>query len=229
LNCQLRQTSPGHTHKEISLSDIASGCPLRPVGYVLYERSTGCARFRVDAEPDGGLPVERVASLLAMLCLVRGQTPDNYEVMVITQTPLLHAAAERAEELLNAGRAIAGEVKISRREQDVLTGVLQNLANKEIAAKLNVSDRTIKFHVSSLLAKFGVTDRVALKREVFLKQMPTGAPGVIPPYELFGYPVRSRDDVPKNAAAPAPRQRAHEVPRPRARVLAMTRRERFAT
>ena len=52
------------------------------------------------------------------------------------------------------------------REQEVLDGVLQSLASKEIASKLNVSARTVKFHVSSLLAKFGVTNRITLRREV---------------------------------------------------------------
>jgi Bacterial regulatory proteins, luxR family len=52
----------------------------------------------------------------------------------------------------------------------VLTNVAQNLSNKEIAAKLNVSVRTIKFHVSSLLEKFDVRGRVDLMLEasVFL-------------------------------------------------------------
>jgi DNA-binding CsgD family transcriptional regulator len=201
-----------------------------PVGFVLYERSSGAVRFRVDADPDGGLPVEQVAGLLAMHCLVRGQAPEDFEVMVITRESLLHAAAERAEQLLAAGRAIGGGVKISRREQDVLSGVLQNLANKEIAAKLNVSERTVKFHVSSLLAKFGVTDRVALSREVSLGRMPTGAPmEQTSSHVLFGYPGRVREGKVPNASAAASAHPAAEVPRARVRVLSMFPRERFAT
>ncbi len=52
------------------------------------------------------------------------------------------------------------------REQEVLDGVHQNLASKEIVSKLNLSVRTVKFHVSSLLAMFGVTNRITLSREV---------------------------------------------------------------
>jgi len=37
--------------------------------------------------------------------------------------------------------------------------VRRQLQNKEIAAELNVSERTIKFYVSSLLLKFGVAGR----------------------------------------------------------------------
>jgi Bacterial regulatory proteins, luxR family len=36
------------------------------------------------------------------------------------------------------------------------------LANKEIAASLNLSERTVKFHVSSLLIKFRVRGRMEL-------------------------------------------------------------------
>lgn len=48
---------------------------------------------------------------------------------------------------------------LSQREKDVLPLVLQNLANKEIADRLSISERTVKFHVSNLLAKFGVERR----------------------------------------------------------------------
>jgi DNA-binding CsgD family transcriptional regulator len=41
----------------------------------------------------------------------------------------------------------------------VLDALLENQANKEIANKLNISERTVKFHVSNLLAKFGVQRR----------------------------------------------------------------------
>ncbi len=52
--------------------------------------------------------------------------------------------------------------ELSRREQEVLEGLLENLANKEVASKLNISERTVKFHVSNLLAKFGVRRRADL-------------------------------------------------------------------
>jgi len=49
--------------------------------------------------------------------------------------------------------------ELSRREQEVLDALLENLANKEIASKLYISERTVKFHVSNLLNKFGVRRR----------------------------------------------------------------------
>ena len=51
---------------------------------------------------------------------------------------------------------------LSRREQEVLNALLENLANKEIGSRLNISERTVKFHVSNLLNKFGVRRRADL-------------------------------------------------------------------
>ncbi len=51
---------------------------------------------------------------------------------------------------------------LSRRETDVLDALLQNQSNKEIATLLNISERTVKFHVSNLLAKFDVQRRADL-------------------------------------------------------------------
>jgi DNA-binding NarL/FixJ family response regulator len=62
------------------------------------------------------------------------------------------------------GRRIRGDspAELSRREQEVLNGLLENLANKEVADRLHISERTVKFHVSNLLAKFGVRRRADL-------------------------------------------------------------------
>ncbi len=57
---------------------------------------------------------------------------------------------------------ISSSVGLSRREREVLQAVLDNLSNKEIAGQLNISERTAKFHVSNLLAKFRVQRRADL-------------------------------------------------------------------
>ncbi|HWR37623.1 MAG TPA: response regulator transcription factor [Clostridia bacterium] len=52
--------------------------------------------------------------------------------------------------------------KLSRRERDVLDALLKNESNKEIANHLNISERTVKFHVSNLLNKYSVRRRADL-------------------------------------------------------------------
>ena len=48
---------------------------------------------------------------------------------------------------------------LTPRELEVLTHLAQGLQNKEIALALTISERTVKFHVSSLMAKLGVGNR----------------------------------------------------------------------
>jgi DNA-binding CsgD family transcriptional regulator len=203
---------------------------IQPQSFVFCERSSGAVRFRVEAETDGSLPVEKVAGMLAMHCLVRGQAPEDYELMVVSRETLLHQVAERAKQLLEAGRALGAGVKVSRREQEVLTDILQHRTNKEIAKNLNVSERTVKFHVSSLLAKFGVTDRMALTREVQMGRTPSNYQFAEPvPQTLFGYPVPPAPVDALTSKDPAPPEIPRQAAKERTRVLPMFRSERFAT
>jgi DNA-binding NarL/FixJ family response regulator len=51
------------------------------------------------------------------------------------------------------------------RETEVLQLVAQGLSNKQVALALNISEHTVKFHLSSLYAKLGVASRTEAIRE----------------------------------------------------------------
>jgi len=51
---------------------------------------------------------------------------------------------------------------LTEREEEVLLTVARGLANSEIAAELHISLSTVKTHLSSLMAKLGVRNRVEL-------------------------------------------------------------------
>jgi DNA-binding NarL/FixJ family response regulator len=51
---------------------------------------------------------------------------------------------------------------LTPREREVLDELLKNLPNKEIAKNLRISGRTAKFHVSNVMAKYGVKRRADL-------------------------------------------------------------------
>ena len=57
----------------------------------------------------------------------------------------------------------AGE-SLTQREIEVLQLTAQGLANKQIGLVLGISEHTIKFHLSSLYAKMGVTSRTEAVR-----------------------------------------------------------------
>lgn len=48
---------------------------------------------------------------------------------------------------------------LTARETEVLQMIAQGLANKQVALKLDISEHTVKFHLSSLYAKLNVSSR----------------------------------------------------------------------
>ncbi len=175
----IRRTATTHTINQAKTA-------LRNAVYLFYEKATGTAHFHVDAGPQGELPVDHAAGLLAMHCMVRGQAPTDYMIMVPADPHSLSGLTEKAQEILQSGHSAKSSVRLTRREEEVLDGVVKSLANKEIASHLNLSERTVKFHVSSLLAKFKVRSRMELLREssrLSMKPLPAAA---VAPASRFG-------------------------------------------
>ena len=52
-----------------------------------------------------------------------------------------------------------GLAALGRREQDVLRLVTAGLANKQIARRLGIAERTVKAHLTNIFGRIGVTDR----------------------------------------------------------------------
>lgn len=51
---------------------------------------------------------------------------------------------------------------LSRREQELVALLRERLTNKEMAARLNLSEQTVKNHVHRILRKVGAADRLAI-------------------------------------------------------------------
>ena len=65
------------------------------------------------------------------------------------------------------------QVKITRRDQDVLKLLVQGCSNKEIAAELRISPRTVKQHLRTLFLRAGIKHgrkRVILATAMFEKE-----------------------------------------------------------
>ena len=64
-----------------------------------------------------------------------------------------------ASAVLRRMRGEVSSVMLTPREHAVLEQLAAGLANKQIAATLGISERTVKFHVSAIFKKLGATNR----------------------------------------------------------------------
>lgn len=76
--------------------------------------------------------------------------PSTTRRLIDRFVPMLDPPAEPPSEL----------TQLTEREREVLIQVAAGLSNAEIAAKLFVSEATVKTHVGRILAKLGLRDRV---------------------------------------------------------------------
>lgn len=104
--------------------------------------------------------------------------PENFNVLVPADSNLAGHLISRTKDLLEEGREASKPQSLSPRQQEVLRSVLSNRMNKEIASKLNISVRTVKFHISSLLNKFGAENRNELVQKAvgFLRPVAQESP-----------------------------------------------------
>lgn len=82
-----------------------------------------------------------------------------------------------AEKVLAAVRAPRGAGQLTGREREVLRLIAEGLPGKQIARSLGISERTVKFHIASLLRKLNADNRaqaVALAAQRGLLEAPQG-------------------------------------------------------
>lgn len=107
----------------------------------------------VDIGVSGYLLKDSESSVLkkAIYAIANG---ENY--IDATMTPLL----KEHNYLKELQREARGKDKLlSAREIEVLCALAEGLYNKEIASKLQISEKTVKNHVSNIFKKIGVSDR----------------------------------------------------------------------
>jgi NarL family two-component system response regulator YdfI len=91
-------------------------------------------------------PDQLAAALEAAMAGLVVLHPSEIAVALPAPAAALSALAELAEPL-------------TPREREVLEMLASGLVNKEIAAKLSISEHTVKFHVASILGKLGAATR----------------------------------------------------------------------
>ncbi len=74
---------------------------------------------------------------------------------------LLHKTSATVKESTSVGGEKAFE-GLSEREKEVLSVLVNGASNKEIARELEITERTVKAHMSSIFQKTGAPDRISL-------------------------------------------------------------------
>ena len=110
--------------------------------------------------------VARLLRIGVRAILSRESDPDNvlsaiyavYDGLVLLSTATAESlAAVYGDQPLEVEDEMSEE--ITSRETDVLRMLAEGLVNKEIAARLGISEHTVKFHISSILDKLGASTR----------------------------------------------------------------------
>jgi NarL family two-component system response regulator YdfI len=128
-------------------SDLAAEIPIALLTETLSrEASTQALQAGIRAVLPNEIPIDQlVAALRAAAAGLVVLHPSEVPAFPAIQ-PASQALAELPEPL-------------TRREREVLQMLAAGLANKEIAARLNISDHTAKFHVAAILGKLGAATR----------------------------------------------------------------------
>jgi DNA-binding NarL/FixJ family response regulator len=111
------------------------------------------------------LPLDELIDTLELLvaqaqAYERALPADNFpaRAAVAALGELARQALSEAQDLA-AGSTTAGDHPLSPRELEVLTLAARGLTNKEIAYRLNLSERTIQFHLRSVFNKTTTNSR----------------------------------------------------------------------
>jgi DNA-binding NarL/FixJ family response regulator len=81
---------------------------------------------------------------------------DGIRAVYVGESPLDPKAARTLLESRRGGRTAS---QLTEREREVLLLVREGLANKQIARRLGIAERTVKAHLTSVYQRLGVTDR----------------------------------------------------------------------
>jgi len=156
---------------------FALAAARRVVGELAMERGAwhvAEAELRHAEEIAARIPAahERAATALALATfhVTRTDKPNRataQQALAAAEARIAPLGAPRMQAALDALRARLNAVNpaqaygITAREADVLRHLVAGASNQEIADHLSISRRTVDQHVSSILSKFGVSNRVA--------------------------------------------------------------------
>jgi len=163
------RTTPGHRNLQEMLLECCAWLAVQAGDLERALQLTGAARTRYRLSGQGRPPtwarywepvlnrtMAAVPTEAANRALNEGMLLDSERAFALADAiPEPAPAADRRY------IEVAG-VRLTRRERDVAVLVAQGMSNRQIAARLVLTERTVEGHVENLLGKLGVHSRAAV-------------------------------------------------------------------
>jgi DNA-binding CsgD family transcriptional regulator len=121
-------------------------------------------RVARDVERNGRLPAGTVRVACARAELALDEEPHRAAEIARAAVALGEAEAERAAEHDSRALRVRAREELSQRERSIAELVAEGRSNKEVAAALYVSPKTVENNLSRIYAKLGVRSRTELAR-----------------------------------------------------------------
>jgi predicted ATPase/DNA-binding CsgD family transcriptional regulator len=125
----------------------ATGVPVSPLERPTHERATADARARLGEEAFA-------------TALLEGRALPTHEAIEIALAA--RQSDGRMDDLKPGQSAADASSPLSRREREVVPLIARGLTNRQIAARLVISERTVDGHVAKILSKLGFATRAQI-------------------------------------------------------------------
>jgi two-component system, NarL family, response regulator YdfI len=128
-------------------------------------QQAGAAVVVLIDEPDANWTSRALRAEVRALLAREASREEIHSAIQAASNGMVLLDPEIAKDLLAGNRQSGADPtletfeELTPREIEVLRMMAEGLGNKEIAARLGISDHTVKFHISSILAKTGASTR----------------------------------------------------------------------
>jgi DNA-binding NarL/FixJ family response regulator len=155
---------PADSRPDVALVDLAEADTQFPSVSVAMQQAGAAVVVLVD-DPGGNWKRQVLRAGVLGILPRDSSPPEIHSAIHAASSGLLLLEPELIREFLgtNSQRATDTDFELveelTDREIEVLRMLAEGFSNKEIASRLGISDHTVKFHISSILAKLGASSR----------------------------------------------------------------------
>jgi len=159
LDARAREIRP-----DVVVADLAHPDPQFASTVALLEEASIAVVALID-EPDPGWASRALRAGLHAILPRESSASEILSAIRVARSGLVLLDPEVAREVASQTRSHSAESapetleELTPREIEVLRLMAEGFGNKVIASRLGISDHTVKFHISSILAKLGAASR----------------------------------------------------------------------